>query len=169
MLFSLPYDNAMTRFHAVFFLPVAAVLALAGCQGNTAPAVSSLPDAVQRRAIAALLADQTAAWNRGDLPGYMAGYWHSDSLVFVDGNGAAYGWQHNLAIYRTAYPSPTAMGTLAFSGLRVTLLAPAVAQVVGRWRLAHPTQGDERGHMLLVLRRLNGHWAVVADHSSRGH
>lgn len=155
----------MAHFHPVFLLPVIAVLAMAGCRGTTAPA-GSAPDAAQRRAIAALLTDQTAAWNRGDLAGFMASYWQSDSLVFIDRKGPTYGWQQNLAIYRKVYPSPAAMGTLEFRGLRVTLLAPAVAQVVGSWRLAHPTSDDEQGQLLLVLRQLNGRWVVVADHTS---
>ena len=156
----------MSCFHSASLLPVIAML-VAGCRGTTAPAAGAAPDVLtQRRAIAALLVDQTAAWNRGDVAGFMAHYWHSDSLVFIDRKGPTYGWQQNLAIYRRVYPSPAAMGTLEFRCLRVTLLAPAVAQVVGGWRLAHPTADDERGHLLLVLRQLNGRWVIVADHSS---
>ena len=160
----------MSRFQAVCLLPVVTALVLAGCQTTAPPAAGPLLDAaVQRRAIATLLTQQSTAWNRGDLAGYLAGYWKSDSLVFIDGKGPTYGWQHNLAVYQRVYPSPAAMGKLTFSGLRITLLAPAAAQVVGRWRLDHAPQDDEHGHFLLVLRQLNGQWAVVADHSSSSH
>ena len=140
---------------------------MAGCQGNTPPATERQPDAAtQRRAIVALLTEQTAAWNRGDLPGFMQGYWKSDSLVFIGRKGPTYGWQQTLANYQKNYPNTAAMGQLDFSGLRVTPLGPDAAQVVGRWHLARPKEGDLQGHFLLVLRQVNGQWLVVADHSS---
>ncbi len=139
-------------------------LALAGC---TAARPAAPPDAAAaRRAIVQVLTTQTAAWNRGDIPGFMQGYWQSDSLVFIGRKGPTYGWQPTLANYQKSYPDATAMGQLDFSGLRVTLLAPTAAQVVGRWHLARPTAGDLQGHFLLVLRQVAGRWVVVADHTS---
>ncbi|AHJ97673.1 YybH family protein [Hymenobacter swuensis] len=119
-----------------------------------------------RRDILQVLTTQTAAWNRGDVPGYMQGYWQHDSLVFIGKSGLTYGWQRTLENYRRSYPTPAAMGQLTFSNLRIQLLGAEAAQVVGRWHLARPVAGDLQGHFLLVLRRLNGHWVVVADHSS---
>jgi ketosteroid isomerase-like protein len=123
--------------------------------------------AAARRAIVEVLTVQTAAWNRGDLPGYMQGYWQSDSLVFIGKKGLTYGWQPTLANYQKSYPDKAAMGQLDFSGLRVTLLGPEAAQVVGRWHLARSGGlADLQGHYLLVLRKVRGQWVIVADHSS---
>ena len=121
-----------------------------------------------RQAIAQVLTTQTAAWNRGDIPGFMAGYWHSDSLVFIGKKGATYGWQPTLANYQKSYPDATQMGQLDFGGLRITLLGADAAQVVGRWHLARPgvAAGDLQGYFLLVFRRINGQWVIVADHTS---
>ena len=121
-----------------------------------------------RQAIAQVLTTQAAAWNRGDIPGFMAGYWHSDSLVFIGKGGATYGWQTTLDNYRRRYPTPTEMGQLRFDGLRISLLAPEVAQVVGRWHLARPdvAAGDLGGQFLLIFRRLGGQWVIVADYTS---
>jgi hypothetical protein len=33
--------------------------------------------------IVAVMNTQAAAWNRGDIEGFMLGYWNSDKLVFV--------------------------------------------------------------------------------------
>lgn len=128
------------------------------------PAASPAP----RQAIAQVLATQTAAWNRGDIPTFMAGYWHSDSLVFIGKNGATYGWQHTLDNYQKNYPDATQMGKLDFSQLRITPLSLEVAQVVGHWHLARPgaAAGDLQGQFLLIFRKLNGQWVIVADHSS---
>ena len=119
-----------------------------------------------RQAIAQVLTTQTAAWNRGDIPGFMAGYWHSDSLVFIGKNGLTYGWQPTLANYRRKYPNAAQMGQLDFGDLRITPLSAESAQVVGRWHLARPAAGDLQGHFLLVFKLLKGQWVIVADHTS---
>ncbi|UOQ51562.1 YybH family protein [Hymenobacter cellulosivorans] len=123
------------------------------------------PDQI-RRAIAQVLATQSAAWNRGDLTSFMQGYWQSDSLVFIGKSGLTYGWQPTLDNYRRSYPGAAGMGQLTFSNLRITPLDNGVAQVVGRWHLARPAAGDLSGHYLLIFRRINGQWVIVADHSS---
>ncbi|WP_460500636.1 Cif family virulence factor, partial [Hymenobacter agri] len=107
-------------------------LGLAGC-ATTRPATTAADPAAARRAIVQVLNTQTAAWNRGDIPGFMEGYWKSDSLVFIGRKGPTYGWQATLDNYRKGYPDAAAMGKLDFAGLRVSLLAPTAAQVVGRW------------------------------------
>ncbi|MBF9140567.1 YybH family protein [Hymenobacter properus] len=138
---------------------------LVGCTAMR-PAATAAAPAAARRAIVQLLTTQTAAWNRGDIPGFMEGYWKSDSLVFIGRKGPTYGWQPTLDNYRKGYPDAAAMGQLAFSGLQVTLLAPTAAQVVGRWHLARPAAGDVGGYFLLVLRQFDGQWKVVADHTN---
>ena len=139
----------------------------AGTSATVAPsdAPSDAPAAV-RRDIVALLTTQTAAWNRGDVAAFMQGYWPSDSLVFIGKRGPTYGYQATLANYRKNYPTPAAMGQLDFSQLRVTPLAPGAAQVVGHWHIALAAADDEAGQFLLVLRRIDGQWVIVADHSS---
>ncbi|WP_239691637.1 YybH family protein [Hymenobacter lapidarius] len=116
--------------------------------------------------IRTVLTTQTAAWNRGDIPGFMQGYWKSDSLVFIGRRGPTYGWQQTLDNYRKGYPDAATMGQLDFSGLRISLLAPNAAQVVGRWHLARPSAGDVQGHFLLVMRQVGGQWVVAADHTN---
>ena len=141
-------------------------LASGGCA--TAQRASQATDnPAARRAIVQVLTTQTAAWNRGDIPGFMEGYWKSDSLVFIGRKGPTYGWQPTLLNYQKSYPDAAAMGKLDFSGLRVTLVAPTAAQVVGRWHLARPAAlGDLQGYFLLVLRQVEGKWVVVADHTN---
>ena len=141
-------------------------LSLLGCTaGGPAADTVKQDDAATRRAIVAVLTTQTAAWNRADMPGFMQGYWHSDSLVFMGRKGPTYGWQKTLDNYQKNYPNAAAMGQLDFSGLRVTPLTPGAAQVVGHYHLAR-VAGDEQGYFLLVLRQVEGKWMVVADHSN---
>src|ERR1700755_1530482 len=77
--------------------------------------------------------DQAAAWNRGDVEGFMQGYWKSEQMVFVSGNNVARGWQAALARYRKNYDSKAKMGTLSFTDLEITVLSKDFAVVLGSW------------------------------------
>src|SRR5262245_4223228 len=71
--------------------------------------------AADDRAIRDVLAAQQAAWNRGDLEGYMAGYDRSEELVFTSGSKIRRGWQESYAKYRAKYGSDkSTMGKLGF-------------------------------------------------------
>jgi ketosteroid isomerase-like protein len=112
-----------------------------------------------------LLLTQTAAWNRGDLEGFMQTYWKHDSLMFIGKNGIKWGWQETLENYKKGYPDSAAMGKLSFDILVVKKLSPDYYYVVGKWMLAR-TIGDLSGHYNLLLRKIKGRWLIVADHSS---
>ncbi|NVO84264.1 YybH family protein [Hymenobacter terrestris] len=139
---------------------------LPACSPRLSATLTPDTEAAARHDMLAVLSTQTAAWNRGDVAGFMEGYWQNDSLVFIGKSGLTYGWQPTLDNYRRSYPNPAAMGQLDFSRLQIRLLSPDVAQVIGRWHLARPAAGDLQGHFLLVMRRIAGKWVVVADHSS---
>ena len=112
-----------------------------------------------------LLAAQTRAWNRGDVESFMQTYWKNDSLMFIGKSGVTRGWQKTLENYKKGYPDTAAMGKLAFDILTVEQLSPASFFVVGKWMLKR-TIGDLSGHYTLLLRKINGQWVIVADHSS---
>lgn len=117
------------------------------------------------RAILALLDTQTAAWNKGDLQGFMKGYWENDSLRFIGKSGITYGWNNTLANYKRGYPDTTAMGKLQFTILVVKKLSNRYYEVVGKWYLKRSI-GDASGHYTLLLRKIKGSWVIVSDHSS---
>lgn len=117
------------------------------------------------KAIRAIMADQELAWNRGDLEGFMAGYWKSDSLKFIGSRGLTYGWQQTLDNYKRGYPDTDAMGKLKFTIISVEKLSGKSAYVIGKWHLARKA-GDLSGHYTLLWKKLKGRWVIVADHSS---
>lgn len=118
-----------------------------------------------KNAILKVLEDQRLAWNRGDLEGYMQGYWHSDSLMFVGKSGPQYGWQTTLNNYKKGYPDKAAMGQLTFDILKVELLDKTNAFVLGAWHLKREKDAPG-GYFTLLLRKIKGVWLVVSDHSS---
>jgi len=119
----------------------------------------------QESEIRALLNKQTEAWNRGDIEGFMEGYWKNDSLMFIGKSGITYGWQKTLDNYKKGYPDRTAMGTLTFTLIQLKSLSKKYYSVVGKWHLKR-TIGDLSGHYTLLLKKIKGEWVVIADHSS---
>jgi beta-aspartyl-peptidase (threonine type) len=56
-----------------------------------------------QEAVRTVLNDQVAAWNEGDLEGFMNGYWQSDELTFFSGGDVQNGWQKTYDRYRRKY------------------------------------------------------------------
>lgn len=112
-----------------------------------------------------LLANQIKDWNKGDVESFMQSYWKSDSLVFVGKSGVTRGWQQTLDNYKKGYPDAEAMGRLSFDILEVRPISEAHYFVIGKWMLQRKA-GDLSGHYTLLLRKIEGQWKIVADHSS---
>lgn len=117
------------------------------------------------QAIRRVMADQEAAWNRGDIPAFMEGYWRSDSLIFIGKRGCTYGWQPTLASYQRGYPDRATMGTLHFDIVRLEVLSRKSAYLIGKWHLTR-TKGDVGGYFTLLWKKVAGKWVVAADHTS---
>ena len=123
-------------------------------------------EAEVREHVLGVLRSQVEAWNRGDLEGFMDGYWRSPDLVFTSGARVQSGWQTTLDRYRAAYGERTeTMGTLSFSDLEVHALGRGSAWVLGRWAL-ETAEGARGGVFTLVLRDVEGRWVIVHDHTS---
>lgn len=130
-------------------------------------AAAEPPVATARAEIQALLDAQVTSWNRGDLGGYLEGYWRSPELVFQSGSTVTKGWDATLERYKTRYQSEgREMGKLSFEALEVEVVAPDAAFVRGAWRLEMKDDTRPHGLFTLVLRRKAGAWRIVHDHTS---
>jgi ketosteroid isomerase-like protein len=117
--------------------------------------------------IKAEMAKQVDAWNRGDLDGFMAGYWNSNKLTFYSGGDATSGWQPTLDRYRKRYQAEgKAMGKLTFSDIDVNALTTDAAYVRGKWKLDLPDKTAPEGLYTLIVKRIDGKWRIVHDHTS---
>ncbi len=115
--------------------------------------------------ILSVLEKQRIAWNNGNLQQYMMGYWQSDSLLFVGKRGPQYGWQKTFDNYKKSYPDKSAMGKLTFNILKVDVYTSDYAFVLGEWILDRE-KDQPRGFFTLQMKKINGQWKVIADHSS---
>lgn len=128
-------------------------------------AFSKTKAAKDARAIQAVLDAQCAAWNRGDIEGFMDGYERSDKTVFVGGDNVTRGWQTVLDRYKKNYNTREKMGTLTFSDLEITPIGNDGALVVMRWHLQR-AKDEPHGRSTLIMRRTKQGWKIVHDHSS---
>jgi ketosteroid isomerase-like protein len=121
--------------------------------------------AQDKQAILKVLEHQRQAWNKGDIDGFMQGYWKSDSLMFVGKTAPVYGWQTTLDNYKKRYPGKAAMGQLVFTVIKLQLLDPKNAFMLGGWHLNR--SNDELGvYFTLWFRKISGQWKIVCDHTS---
>jgi len=133
---------------------------------STVPPVRAGESAKEQAAVKRVLDDQTVAWNKGDLEGFMAGYWKSEKLSFFSGDKKTAGWQATLDRYRKRYQADgKEMGKLSFDELSIELLGDSHALVRGRFRLQLKNDAPT-GIFTLVLRRLPEGWRIVHDHTS---
>ena len=115
--------------------------------------------------IRTLLEVQAQSWSKGDLEGFMQTYWKSDSLMFIGKTGVTRGWQKTLDNYKLSYPDTSHMGRLNFDLIKIERVSDEHYFVVGKWMLTRQ-MGNVSGHFTLLIRKINGEWKIVADHSS---
>ena len=133
----------------------------AACTGTQAPASDPVKD------VRAVWTAQVDAWNRGDLDGFMAGYWKSPELVFFSNGTETRGWQQTLDRYRARYQGEgKQMGTLDFPQLDLSMLGPEAVLARGRWRLKMSDGQESSGMTTVIFRKLPEGWRIVHDHSS---
>ena len=158
---------------------VLSILALALLLGSPGFVPSVLAQAAHARqsdeaSIRSVLEEQVAAWNRGDIPAFMASYEDSPETTFVGATSVNKGFQPILERYRQSYANRDQMGTLTFKDLDVRLLPPAsgvteYAVVTGRFHLERNTKGaatKDDGIFSLVWHKGPEGWKILLDHTA---
>jgi beta-aspartyl-peptidase (threonine type) len=124
-----------------------------------------------KEAIHKVLNDQAEAWNRGDLEGYMAGYWQDQDspdrkLTFFGGNDKSGGWHATFDRYRRKYQGEgKEMGQVEFSEIDIQPLGSDSAFVRGRWTLKKKTE-TVGGLFTLIFQKKPQGWCIVHDHTT---
>jgi hypothetical protein len=121
--------------------------------------------------IHAVLDAQVAAWNTGDLDGFMAGYWHDDKLSFTSGDRVTQGWEATRDRYQKKYFTPDKDGKLAergelsFADLQIEGVGGKAAVVRGRYILKLEKE-TAMGRFTLLFRKFPDGWKITSDHTS---
>ncbi len=130
-------------------------LYLLGCSGS---------EANDKAEILQLLKNQEKAWSNHDLEGFMQTYWKNDVLQFYGARGLTLGWDKTLSGYKERYPTKAETGNLKFTIDAITKIDSNSYYVMGQYHLTRKV-GDANGVFMIVLRKINGEWKIVADMS----
>lgn len=106
-----------------------------------------------------------AAWNRGDLDGYLAGYWDSEETLWISSGSLLRGRKAIVAAYQDRFSEPQQMGVLSLTELDIDVLTPTDAIASGRWSLDLEDRSS-KGFFTVQLKKIEGIWFYVCDHSS---
>ena len=123
---------------------------------------------MDRTTITGVIEAQAAAWNKGDLDGYMAGYAKIDQLIFTSGGKIRRGYQATYDAFMTKYAQDRSkMGTLSFEIVEVQAVGADGAIVLGKWNLTGSPSDGNSVFSVILERRPEG-WRIVHDHTSSG-
>lgn len=127
--------------------------------------VAQTSEKEDKDSILAVLKAQRLAWSDNNIEKFMEGYWKSDSLKFYGSNGVTYGWENTLERYKQAYPSADHTGTLSFKINDISKITEGAYYVMGEYHLKR-TVGNATGIFMIIFKRINGEWKIIADTSS---
>lgn len=115
-----------------------------------------------------ILQEQAAAWNSGDIDGFMSHYWKSPNLSFSSGGDTTYGWQATRDRFAERYPDAATMGELTFELDDARKIDDKAVLALGRWHLKRSAEGGGPvgGNFSLFLKRFATGWKIVHDHTS---
>jgi hypothetical protein len=131
------------------------LITILSCQTQTSEAEDKL-------AILTVMQLQEEAWSNNDMEGFMEGYWKSDSLKFYGSSGLTRGWQQTLDNYKMGYPTKEHSGILTFKINDISKIDVGSYWVMGEYFLDRSI-GDTNGVFLIVFKKINGTWKIVAD------
>ncbi len=134
---------------------------------NTAPIpATATATATVRDEIAATLAHGARAWNAGNLDDFLSDYLPSGSTSFVTNRGVLHGLDAIRGVYAARFAAGAQRDSLHFENLEVDLLTPDVVNAIAFYVLMRRDSVTSRGPTSLLMRRVDGRWRIVHDHSS---
>ena len=136
--------------------------------GRYAPAESELQ--ARRGEIVMMLARGAASWNHGDLDTFVDDYLPGNATTYIGSRGTVRGPEAIRAAYAPRFAPGAVRDSLSFELVDVDAIAPDVLNVIATYILARRVGGRDsvtaRGPTSLVMRRVDGRWRIVHDHSS---
>jgi ketosteroid isomerase-like protein len=118
------------------------------------------------REICAMMARSATEWNRGDLDAFMSDYMPGEGTTYIGRNGVLRGPEAIRAVYAPRFAPGGVRDSLSFENLEVDLVAPNVANAIAYYVLSRGDSTVARGPTSLLMRRVEGRWRIVHDHSS---
>jgi beta-aspartyl-peptidase (threonine type) len=126
--------------------------------------------AARRADVTAMLAHAAANWNRGDLDAFVDDYLPGSATTFIGSRGVLRGPTAIRGAYAARFAPGGVRDSLSFEVIDVDALAPDVLNAIATYTLSRRVGARDsvtaRGPTSLVMRRVDGRWRIVHDHSS---
>ncbi len=127
--------------------------------------VLALAAATPQAAAEAELAKSAAAWDRGDLAGFVAVY--AADAIYVSGTEVARGRDAIAARYAKSFVAgANTRGRLTFQPVAHRALSAVHLLYVARWTLTPREGTPQTGTTTLLFERRREGWRIISDHSS---
>ena len=147
---------------------LATALALAAC-GPTV-VVDPSPKALDPQRLTEVLAldfdRSVAAWNRGDLDGFLAIYAPDSATTYMDGRRPQRGIAWIRGHYAPAFEPGARRDSLVVQELNARPLSTTLALVTARYVLLRGSDTTASGPFTVVMEERTDGWKIVHDHSS---
>jgi hypothetical protein len=144
---------------------VIALVAAAGCR-ETGQRTSVGDPTVLQAAVDHLLSESEAAWNRGDLEGFVGWYKRGPETTFLASTGLTHGWDAIRERYAARFEPGAARDSLRFEDLETRLLAPWLGLATARYVLFQADSVTATGVFTLVVENTPDGWRIIHDQSN---
>jgi uncharacterized protein (TIGR02246 family) len=117
--------------------------------------------------VQAMLTRSAAAWNRRDLAGFVGDYAPDSATTFVSGGHVRHGFEWIRRNYAPTFAAGAPHDSLRFEEVEARTLGADFILATARYTLFQGDSVTSSGPFTLILRRMNGQWKIVHDHTSR--
>ncbi len=151
----------------VLFCLALSLLAGSGLLSACAPADETAVDAAELRTVVdSLLRTSAAAWNGGDLDGFLGWYRRGRETTYIGSSGLIHGWEAIRDRYAPLFAVGAARDSLRFENLESRPLGAGLGLATARYELFQGDSLAAAGVFTLVLKQTPEGWRIVHDHSS---
>lgn len=119
-----------------------------------------------RTQIVAMMQHSAQSWNAGNLDAFVNDYEADTTTTFIGRTGVVRGRAAIREVYAPRFGPGRVRDSLSFENTTVDLMAPDIANVISYYRLIRSDSTTSHGPTSLVMRRRDGRWRIVHDHSS---
>jgi hypothetical protein len=153
----------MSPFLLAFVLSTSSPIENVRESGSSIVAISEAPP---EQEIATALSAQYAAWNSGDLDGYMSIFWRSPLLVYVSESAVWKGYDEVRAKVARQYPGKGVRGLSILERLQTNVIGDGLATTIEYWTYVFPQGNKVHGITTCTWRKLPEGWKVVEGQTS---
>ncbi len=150
----------------VIFYSILLLLAGIGLPSACTPPDETADPADLRAAVDSLLRTSAAAWNGGDLDGFLGWYRRGGETTYIGSSGLIQGWTAIRDRYAPLFAAGAARDSLRFEDLQSRPLGAGLGLATARYVLFQGDSIVSAGVFTLVLQRTAEGWRIVHDHSS---